>query len=184
MYGASFRALPRRGVIALCATTLLLAACGKHDTPGNGGGNESGNGSGNGNGNDNPLAQGNAQKVHLKWKQDHWEVALNQGSDQQPKDAKTSLPVNTGPTMFVVDVTGKSVTFADDPLSVWTGDKSVSKTGIEGTQILGPIIANGNKLVFFDLNQGDPITLNYAIHFKNGVPSVDPIIDNGGTNSQ
>lgn len=180
MHGPSFGTLSRRGVVVLCAATLLLAACGKHDTPGTGG-NGSGNGSGSGNG--NPLKSGPGQDVHVKWKTDHWEISLNGKNDVLPKDALTELK-DVGPTMFTVRVTGRNVTFADNPLTVWTGQKSDNKPGIEGTQILGPIVDKNNKLVFFDLNQGDAVKLNYAIHFKNGVPDVDPIIDNGGTNTK
>ena len=37
----------------------------------------------------------------------------------------------------------------------------------------------GRALIFWDLNQGDAVTLNYSLQFNSG-PSVDPIIDNGG----
>ena len=86
--------------------------------------------------------------------------------------------------MFVVDIAGHPTASFKDPggLTVWTGSKSAPQQGINSTQILGPVITKDGKLVFFDLNQGNPVTLNYALHFNNGVPSVDPIIDNGGNN--
>ena len=84
--------------------------------------------------------------------------------------------------MFDVDIQGKpSVSFKDpDGLSVWTGSKSAPQSGINSTQILGPIVTKGGKqMIFWDLNQGDPVTLNYSLQFDSG-PPVDPIIDNGG----
>ena len=133
----------------------------------------------------NPIAVGPDQMVHLIWKQatQEWMVRLNGGPEVKPGDARTELKLNTGPTKFVIDVPGnQNPPFKPGtPLTVWTGDKMQPKPGIEGSQILGPIVTNDGKLVFYNLNQGAPVTLNYAIHFT-GLPSVDPIIDNGGTN--
>ena len=151
------------------AASLILADCGGPKTLGNG----------------NPPKQGTAEEVHLIWKQatNEWKVKLKNGPEVKPKDAITTLAKGTGPTMFVVDIAGNAATFSNtEPLTVWTGDKGQAKPGIEGTQILGPIFAKGGKLVFYDLNQGDPVRLNYAIHFNEaGIPSVDPIVDNGGS---
>jgi hypothetical protein len=134
----------------------------------------------------NPSQQGQAQQVHLIWKQatNEWKVKLNSGPEVNPAAAKSTLALNTGPTMFVVDIAGHpTASFKDSGgLTVWTGSKSAPQQGINSTQILGPLITKDGKLVFFDLNQGNPVTLNYALHFNNGVPSVDPIIDNGGNN--
>lgn len=164
------RATRIKTIAGIFAATLLLAGCGGPKVQGNG----------------NPSKQGPAQDVHLIWKQatNEWKVKLNNGSEVKPADALTTLAKGTGPTMFVVDIAGNSATFSDvEPLTVWTGDKGQPKQGIEGTQILGPILTKGGKLVFYDLNQGDPVTLNYSLHFNNGVPSVDPIINNGGGNA-
>jgi hypothetical protein len=112
-------------------------------------------------------------------------VKLNGGGEENPNAATTHLGTGTGPTMFVVDIQGSSTATFKDPggLSVWTGSKSTPQAGINSTQILGPIITKQGKLVFWDLNQGSSVTLNYSLHFnENGVPSVDPIIDNGGGN--
>jgi hypothetical protein len=111
-------------------------------------------------------------------------VKLNGGGEENPDTATTTLTKGTGPTMFEVDIQGSTtVSFKDqDALSVWTGSKSAPQAGINSTQILGPIITKQGKLVFWDLNQGDRVILNYSLHFNNGVPSVDPIIDNGGGN--
>jgi hypothetical protein len=65
------------------------------------------------------------------------------------------------------------------PLTVWAGPKGTPQSGID-TQILGPVLTKDGKLVFYDLNMGDPVKLSYSIHFQGNVPSVDPIIDNGG----
>ena len=121
----------------------------------------------------NPSQQGQAPQVKL-----------NSGPEVNPAAAKSTLALNTGPTMFVVDIAGHpTASFKDSGgLTVWTGSKSAPQQGINSTQILGPVITRDGKLVFFDLNQGNPVTLNYALHFNNGVPSVDPIIDNGGNN--
>lgn len=84
--------------------------------------------------------------------------------------------------MFEVDIQGNpSVSFKDpDGLSVWTGSKSSPQSGINSTQILGPVVTkNGKQLIFWDLNQGDAVTLNYSLQFDSG-PPVDPIIENGG----
>jgi len=149
------------------AATLLLSGCG--------GGQKVQTG--------NPGKPGPVQKVHLVWQTNQWKVSLNGANPVSPAAAKTDLARNTiGPTMFEVDIQGNpSVSFRDpDGLSVWTGSKSAPQSGINSTQILGPVVTKGGKqLIFWDLNQGDPVTLNYSLHFNSG-PSVDPIIDNGG----
>lgn len=153
--------------------TLLLAACGGPKVqPG---------------GNPNPVQPGPDQKVHLVWKQatNEWKVKLNGGGEENPSTAKVALAKGIGPTKFEVDIQGSTVSFKDPGgLSVWTGDKSVPHSGINSSQILGPVVTkNGKQLIFWDLNQGDPVVLNYSLFFDSG-PPVDPIIDNGGgTNS-
>ncbi len=135
----------------------------------------------------NPKQQGPTQTVQLKWKGTEWKVKLNGGPEENPKTAETKLTANvTGPTMFVVDIDGSTATFKDPGgLTVWEGSKLTPQPGINSTQILGPIVFtdkhNKQTLVFWDLNQGGPVKLNYSLHFNEpGVPSVDPIIDNGG----
>ena len=170
-----------RSVATLFAATLILAACGGGGTVQNGGG-------GSGGGKPNPVQPGPAQKVHLVWKQatNSWKVKFNGNTNEEdPKTAKTKLDPGVGPTMFEVDIQGPgSSTFSFDDsngLAVWTGSKSTPQTGINSTQILPPMITKQGTLIFWDLNQGDAVTLNYSLHFKNGVPSVDPIVDNGGS---
>jgi hypothetical protein len=150
----------------IAAATLLLAGCGGPQVRGNG----------------NPAKPGPPQKVHLVWQANQWKVSLNGGPLGNPATAKTDLVRNTGPTKFEVDIQGNTPASFKDPdgLSVWTGSKSAPQSGINSTQILGPVvIKNGKQLIFWDLNQGDAVTLNYSLHFDSG-PSVDPIIDNGG----
>jgi hypothetical protein len=129
---------------------------------------------------DNPKKQGPPELVHLKWKGTGWKVKLGNGNEEDPDKAKTTL--REGPTMFVVDIQGKNATFRNqDPLAVWEGSKSAPKSGINSTQIIGPSFNKQGNLVFWDLNQGPPVTLYYSIHFNEpDVPPVDPIIDNGG----
>jgi hypothetical protein len=156
-------------IAVLCAATTLFANCGGPKIQVNG----------------NPAKPGPTQKIHLVWKGTNWKVKLNNGGEEDPKAAKTALTYDTGPTMFEVDIQGPTtVSFKDSgALDVWEGDgkKSQPQSGVNSTQILGPIITKQGKLVFWDLNQGDPVTLNYQLNFDNG-PSVDPIIDNGGGN--
>lgn len=156
-------------IVILCAATMLIAGCG-HQREANG----------------NPPKQGPAQQVRLNWKQatNEWMVQLNNGPEVKPAAAHSPLAKATGPTMFVVDIVGNSTASFKDPdgLSVWTGSKSAPQSGVNSTQILGPIITkDGKELVFYDLNEGDPVTLNYSLHFNNGIPTADPIIDNGGS---
>jgi hypothetical protein len=87
--------------------------------------------------------------------------------------------------MFEVSIDGGGSTppsFSTDPLWVWEGQgqKLAPKSGINSTQVLRPVMAKNGTLVFWDLNQGDAVTLNYQFNFDKGVPPVDPIIDNGG----
>jgi hypothetical protein len=176
----------RRLIIgALCAGGILLSGCGKGADQTNGTG-PAGGGTATGGG--NPAKPGTTQKVLLVWNKakNEWQVKLNGGPAQKPKDAHTRLDRNTtGPTMFEVSIDGGGSTppsFSNDPLWVWEGEgqKSTPQNGIKSTQILGPVMAKNGTLVFWDLNQGDPVTLNYQFNFTNGVPPVDPIIDNGG----
>jgi hypothetical protein len=168
-------------IAAIFGATLILAGCG-------GGTGQTGGGGGGG-GNPNPVQPGADQKIHLVWKQadNAWKVKLNGGPEEDPKTATTKLDPGVGPTKFEVDIQGPSsppISFKDPGgLSVWTGSKSAPQAGINSTQILGPIITKQGNLIFWDLNQGDPVTLYYSLHFNNGVPSVDPIVDNGGGNS-
>ena len=154
-------------IAVVVAATLLLAGCG--------GGQKVQTG--------NPGKPGPVQKVHLVWQTNQWKVSLNGGPLVNPATAKTDLPRNTtGPTMFEVDIQGgTTVSFKDpDGLSVWTGSKSAPQSGINSTQILGPVVTKGGKqLIFWDLNQGDAVALNYSLQFDSG-PPVDPIINNGG----
>ena len=151
---------------AIFAATLVVSGCGTPKVQGN----------------NNPAKPGPTQKVHLVWQTNQWKVSLNGGPLVSPATAKTELTRNTGPTMFEVDIQGNTTaSFRDaDGLAVWTGSKSTPQSGINSTQILGPVVSkNGKQLTFWDLNQGDAVTLNYSLHFDTG-PSVDPIIDNGG----
>ena len=163
-------------IAPIFAATLALAACGGQKVQGGG--------------NPNPVQPGTSQKVHLVWKKatNEWKVKLNGGNEVNPAAAKTELPTGTGPTMFEVDIQGpgsSTISFLDPGgLSVWTGSKSTPQAGINSTQILGPVITKQGTLIFWDLNQGDPVTLNYSLQFNNGVPSVDPIVDNGGGNRE
>ena len=160
----------RLTTIATIATAaLLVAGCGAPKVQGGG----------------NPKQQGPVQKVHLIWKGTEWKVKLNNDpQEKDPKTAKTTLSQGTGPTMFVVDIQNSAPATFKDPggLAVWTGSKSAPQSGINSTEILGPVVTKqGKELVFWDLNQGGPVTLNYGLYFnENGVPPVDPIIDNGG----
>lgn len=157
------------GVAAICAASLLVVGCRDRKLQ-----------------NGNPIQQGQAQQVHLIWKQgtSEWKVKLNNGPEVSPASARSTLNAGTGPTMFVVDIAGHPTASFKDPggLDVWPGDnaKSQPQQGINSTQILGPIVTKGGKLVFFDLNYGDKVTLNYRLNFNGSVPSVDPIVDNGG----
>ena len=186
MHGMTGATRPRAGrtgrvktIAAVFAATLVVAGCGGGKAPGGGGG---------GGGKPNPVQAGPSQKVHLKWKQatNSWKVTFNGNTNEEdPKTAKTDLGQGVGPTMFEVDIQGpgsSTISFDDtNGLSVWTGSKSTPQAGINSTQILGPIITKQGNLIFWDLNQGGPVTLNYSLHFKNGVPPVDPIVDNGGS---
>ena len=155
---------------------MLLAGCGGHNSQGS---PRTGNG--------NPAKPGTAQDVKLHWVNNQWKVSLNNGPDQDPAKAITPLARDTvGPTMFTVTIPkNASVKFRDTtPLDVWEGDnaKSHPQDGINSTQILGPIVmSGGTQLIFFDLNQGPAVTLNYRLNFDDG-PPVDPIIGNGGHN--
>ena len=88
--------------------------------------------------------------------------------------------------MFVVDIDGSTATLkASGRPYCREGLKSTPQPGINSTQILGPIVFtdkhNKQTLVFWDLNQGGPVKLNYSLHFNEpGARPVDPIIDNGG----
>jgi hypothetical protein len=167
----------------ICATTLILAGCGKG---GGGGGPQPAQ-------KKEPPSQGAVQTVELDLKEDNtWKVKLKgDPNEQDPKTAKTKLEPEVGPTMFEVTIKpGTAATFtATDPLSVWEGTgaggakaAAPAQWGVNSTQIIGPFLKNGGKtLVFYDLNYGSAVTLNYAVRFKeNGIPPVDPIIENGG----
>ena len=158
-------------IAAILAATLVLASCGHQPVRGNG----------------NPEKPGPPKKVHLVWQANQWKVSLNGNAPVNPATAHTALTRNTdGPTMFEVDIQGSTPATFKDPggLDVWEGAnaKSQPQAGINSTQILGPVVTNnGKRLVFWDLNQGNAVTLNYSLHFNEaGIPSVDPIIDNGG----
>jgi hypothetical protein len=168
-------------IAVLGAASMVLAGCGQKAVPGPGGGGS----------NPNPVKAGPGQKVHLIWKKhdNKWMVKLNDGPEENPTTAKTELKQGLGPTMFEVDIQGDTdAAFKDiDGFIVWEGQKKAVKSG--STQILGPVLIydknnRATKLFFFDLNQGNAVTLYYGFNFDDGT-SVDPIIDNGGgTNLQ
>lgn len=167
-------------IAVVAAASLLLAGCGAP---------RSGNAGGTGSCPPPPAAGGPEQQVHLLWQKttNDWMVQLGGATPVKPAAAHTPLPRCTGPTKFVVDVIGNSsATFVTKGggLDVWEGNnaKSQWKKGVNTVQILGPDITDDGKLVFYDLNQGNPVTLNYQLNFNNGVKSVDPIMDNGGSN--
>lgn len=167
-------------VAALGAVTMLLAGCSRANGPPNVTGNTVGVTP------TKPNKPGPDQRVLLVWQQNDWMVQLNGGPATKPANAHTKLDYNVGPTKFIVDIAGNpSATFEDpDGLSVWEGAnaKSQPQSGINSTQILGPIVTNGGKrLIFYDLNQDGSVRINYQLNFKSGVKSVDPIIDNGGS---
>jgi len=152
--------------IAIAAAAMLLAGCQKAEVQGG------------------PDYPGPTEEVKLKWieGQSKWMVQLRGQAEKEPKDAKTIIPQGADPTMFVVNISGHQDATFKNPggLSVWEGEnaKSLPQQGINSNQIIGPIVTeNGRKLVFFDLNTAQ-VTLNYALHFNNGIPTVDPIIEN------
>ena len=166
----SIQARPAR-VAAICAIAVGLASCGGGDN-----GHQQQTSA-------NPTKV-SVERVQLKWigGAKPWKVKLNGGGDMDPDKAETKIAAKAGPVMFIVDITGKPGTTFRNPggLSVWTGPKLPTQSGISSPDIIGPIMAKNGKLIFIDLNQGPAVKLNYALHFDNGIPSVDPIIDNGG----
>ena len=133
-----------------------------------------------------PMQPGPPQKVVLIPQQNQgqfvWKVSQNGGPPIDPGNASITIPKGTGPTQFTVSIAGNPANIkfkANNALTVWTGSKSAPQSGID-TQILGPVQTKDGDLVFYDLNQGDPVTLYYALHFEGTTPSVDPIVDNGG----
>jgi hypothetical protein len=173
-------------IAVIAAATLLLAGC---NAPKGGGGSSGGGGGGGGGSSGKAPKQGQGQQVDLVWHPapapGYWKVKLNHGQEEDPATATTKLDPDVGPTMFTVDISG-AATFKDPGgLDVWEGAnaKSQPQSGINSTQVLEPIVTkNGKRLIFFDLNYGSRAMLNYRLNFNNGVPSVDPIIDNGGGN--
>ena len=155
-------------IAVICAATVLVSSCG-------GGGRKMTGGK--------PPAPGQAQQVLINWTGTEWLVQLNGNPPVKPAQAKSNLGAN-GPTMFVVNIVGHpTATFKNSgALTVWQGNKSQPQPGID-SEVLGPIVTNnGKQLIFFDLNYSK-VTLNYALHFNQPtVPSVDPIIENGGGN--
>jgi hypothetical protein len=115
-------------------------------------------------------------------------VQVDGNPAKKPADAHSILARCTAPAKFTVDIVGNtSASFKNSGgLDVWEGEgqKSQPQSGINSIQILGPTVDKQGRLIFYDLNQGDPVTLNYRLNFNNGVPSVDPIVDNGGGNWQ
>lgn len=171
-------------IAVICAATVVLAGCGGGGK--GGGGPQSAL-------NKKPPKQGEAQTVELELKNDNtWKVKVKNTNEENPKKAKTILAENVGPTMFEVTIKeGTPATFTtDEPLAVWEGKPGPNgekapqpaQWGITSTQIIGPYLRNGGKtLIFYDLNYGSAVTLNYALRFKeHGVDPVDPIIENGG----
>ena len=161
-FSRAYREKGHLKIAMVFAATMLLASCQKPGTAGGG----------------NPVKQGQAQDVHLIWNQgqNKWKVKLNTGPEQDPSTARTELVKGTGPTMFTVRITGPAGFKDPDGLTVW----EKSKSGAAGsTQILGPVMTKQGNMVFYDLNQGDPVTIYYSLNLDNG-QSVDPIIDNRG----
>jgi hypothetical protein len=156
-------------IALLGAAAMLVAGCGHKEVRG---------------GNGNPPKPGPPQKIHLIWKTGAWKVKIDgDPNEQDPKTALTTLSKGVGPTEFDVDIQKSApATFKDDGLAVWEGDKSKPQAGINSTQILGPIVSADRKtLIFYDLNAGIPVKLSYSLSFnENGIPSADPIINNGG----
>src|SRR4051794_24019575 len=102
MHGLTCATKPQAGrterankIAVVFAATLLLAGCNAPKVQGGG----------------NPIKPGQPQEVHLIWKTNQWKVKLNNGPEVNPADAVTSLAKDTGPTKFVVDIAGNSVTF-------------------------------------------------------------------------
>ena len=158
-------------IVVISAATLLLAGCESRKAQGPG----------------KPPNPGPPKTVTLvpsgSGASTTWKVQLNGGAPQDPMTATTTIGKGAGPTKFTVNIAGNpaGINFrAQNPLTVWAGAKSAPQSGID-TQIVGPIMEQG-KLVFWDLNYGPQVTLSYAIHFEGNVPSVDPIIENGGGN--
>lgn len=119
------------------------------------------------------------ERVQLIWNQglNKWMVKLNNGQEQDPATAHTQLAQNSGAAMFIVDIAGKAATFKNPGgLTVWEGAKSNPQGS---TQIVGPVLASNDKLVFWDLNQGNAVALYYSLNLSDGT-TIDPIIDNGG----
>ena len=162
-------------ILGISAASLILAGCGQR-TPGTGG-----------TATGKPPKAGATQKVHLVWQAGAWKVSLNGGPPVDPSTAKTSLAYDIGPTKFEVDIQGPpSAPSFKDPggLDAWEGvnAKSNHQDGINSTQILGPAFTkDGKKMIFWDLNQGASVTVNYQINLSDG-SKVDPIVDNGGGN--
>ena len=152
-------------IVALGAGAVLLASCQSRQSPPP----------------KDPFDPGPTQRVHLIWKQaeNKWKVKLNNGPEQDPSSAKTILAKDIGPTIFVVDIAGKSVSFKNPGgLTVWEN----SKSGPAGSaQISGAVITKSGKLIFSDVNKGDPVEIYYGLNLDDGT-SIDPIIDNGGGN--
>lgn len=155
---------------AILAASLLLASCAdrKAQAPGK------------------PPKQGPPRTVTLvpsgSGSNTTWMVRLDGGAPQNPETATTKIGHKVGPTKFTVNIAGNPADIqfkAQDPLTVWAGAKSAPQPGID-TQILGPILTDQGQLVFWDLNMGAAVKLSYSIHFEGDIPSVDPIIDNGG----
>lgn len=189
MYGMTEATRMRGGrigmtaMIVVAAATLIVAGCG---APRSGGGNGTGGGGGTGTPcPPPPAAPGQDQQIHLVWQSGAWKVQLSGGQYQNAANYHSAIARCDGPTKFIIDVVGPNPpTFKDKgALDVWEGQnaKSTPQSGIHSTQILGPVIEKDGKLVFYDLNQGGAVTLNYQLNFNSG-PSVDPIMDNGGSN--
>jgi hypothetical protein len=156
-------------IIVISTATLLLAACKAPQVQDNAVQQVQ----------DTQLEQIGTQKVQLIWKQaeNKWMVKLNGGPEKDPATAKTTLAKDSGPAMFIVDITGNSATFKDPGgLTVWEGSKSNPQGS---AQIFGPVITTNGKLVFWDLNQGNQVSLFYSLNLNDGT-SIDPIIENGG----
>ena len=152
-------------IAALCAGAMILASCGgrKATAP------------------KDPFDPGPTQRIHLIWNvpENKWKVKLNNGPEQDPSTAKTTLGKDVGPTTFVVDIAGKTAAFkSPGGLTVWETSKSQPPGS---AQISGPVLTKSGKLVFSDVNKGDPVTIYYGLNLTDGTV-IDPIIENGGGN--
>ncbi|MFL6722079.1 MAG: hypothetical protein ACJ8FT_09805 [Sphingomonas sp.] len=122
---------------------------------------------------------------------DHWEMSVNNGQPGLPSAATISVNKNDTATVTITIRDAKGIQFqpyapnATPPTSPIYIQSGMSKptSGVD-SQFLTPVISdNGHdanaQLVFPDSN-GTSGTYTYGLNFV-GAPSIDPIIQNGGT---